>query len=285
MEAPTLIKIRTSSADLVNQVAEQVPRWKRLASEHTSDNMTAGHHVHQSSNIWSLVKDAFKSAQLYKCAYCESGLGKRGIRWQIEHYRPKARVDVWKSALTDFGDFTDQPPSADGGYYLLAYDIGNYLASCESCNNPKHNYFPVREGRQQATADSSVLALEQPLIINPIDAHDEDPEELIEFDGPIPRPAARLTCPARQRALATIEVLNLEREDLVLERSGLIFDVWLAFQTQNAPDKRGEIAKKFLERLDDDGGPHRNCMRSFLRLCGSNPGRAAALAEAATELI
>lgn len=50
----------------------------------------------------------------YKCAYCESRIEK----CEVEHYRPKGRVDG----------------SAHPGYYWLAYEWENLYPSCESCN-------------------------------------------------------------------------------------------------------------------------------------------------------
>src|ERR1022692_2698639 len=208
-----MIRIKTPASDIEKEVAESLPQWKSKAIKRTSENIAAGLGiVRRGGDIWSEVKPFFSAVQLNKCAYCESFLGERGVRWNVEHYRPKSRVDVWRPVSFKF---TDQPSPISGGYYLLAYDIGNYLGSCESCNNPKRSYFPVFASRQMNTADPSILAPERPLLINPIDTLDGDPEELIEFYGPIPWPRSQ-GGQSRLRALATIGVVNLGREDLVV---------------------------------------------------------------------
>lgn len=286
-----MIKIRTSSADIAKQVSERLPTWKTRAHERMVQDIEAGHHVSRSREIWSEIKSFFSDAQLKKCAYCESTLGEKkprgekgtlgatGVRWQVDHYRPEDRVDVWRpsseeSRSKEFSDFADQPAPALGGYYWLAYDISNYVGSCESCNNYKHCYFPVRTERQLTISDSAVLTSEEPLLINPIDAADDNPEELIEFYGPIPWPVQQ-TGPARQRALATIEILRLAlRDDLLIERSQQIFGAWFAYEHREDPGKDGVLAREFLAKVAEGSEPHCNCIRSFLRLCASNPDEA-----------
>lgn len=263
-----MIKIRPAE-DVVKWVSAHLPTWHGRAAERTEKDRFAGHYVKR-SGIWSELKPFFVETQIQKCAYCESLLGSNGMHWQVEHYRPKARVVSWqpKEPL----GFTDQP-SSDRGYYLLAYNANNYLASCGSCNGPKHDYFPVLGKRQLDTTDASALASELPLLINPIDAKDDDPEDLIEFFGPIPT-ARYLDGISRLRAQATIELLNLVQDRLVYDRCTLIVIAWGAYQDRDDEGKRGQAAQDFLAAAAERRIAHSNCVRSFLRLCETNQGEA-----------
>lgn len=273
-----MIKIKVSVAEIEDKVKERLPRWKGKAEDRTKGNIAARHHVPRKPEIWSEAKPFFAEAQLGKCAYCESFLGSRGIRWNVEHYRPKANVKTWQSSTLDF---TDQPTS--GGYYLLAYDIANYLGSCETCNNIKHNYFPVSAPRQMNTADGTILAREKPLLINPIDVHDDGPEDLIEFYGPIPKPKSTHNDP-RARALATIELTGLEREDLVRERCERVVAIWISYANRHAQGDGGQDAQTFLASISEKRA-HSSCMRAFLHLCQTSENEARSVYKEAARVL
>ena len=63
------------------------------------------------------MRSALRELFVNKCAYCESSLV--GGDMDVEHYRPKGGV----SEVPDHS-----------GYYWLAYDWENLVASCSFCN-------------------------------------------------------------------------------------------------------------------------------------------------------
>jgi hypothetical protein len=119
-----------------------------------------------------------------RCAYCESHIAdfQHG---DIEHFRPK-------KVVTDEYDAPILVHTADGeelehpGYYWLAYKWSNLLPSCITCNQPsgegigKRNRFPVEGGKYAIKEDE--VCEERPLLFNPIDPNDEDPEEHLGID-------------------------------------------------------------------------------------------------------
>ena len=99
-------------------------------------------------------------------------------RGDIEHFRPKKGV-------TDEKDVPVQiriagKPMEHPGYFWLAYNWHNLLLSCITCNQPgdegigKRLRFPVANG--QWAANDGEVPVEKPLLFNPIDPNDEDPE-------------------------------------------------------------------------------------------------------------
>ncbi|MBX9402340.1 hypothetical protein K4L06_13580 [Lysobacter sp. BMK333-48F3] len=170
------------------------------------------------------VAEAMRSLFAGKCAYCES-FHSASSPTDVEHYRPKAGVE---------GD------AAHRGYWWLAADWSNLLPSCALCNRRnglriaqpgmgraevsalapvtvgKGNLFPIR-GRR-ASGPRGDCEAEDPLLIDPTRRdparHLEWPQDKLSllaprFDGREPDPYGR----------ATIDVLGLNRQDLVEERS------------------------------------------------------------------
>jgi hypothetical protein len=262
-----LIKIDLSRPQLDNDILEAVPGWPQKAAELTAGNMAARRHTgSKDGDIWSDIKHVLVDAQLGKCAYCERVFSSSAVEIDVDHYRPKRRVLPWKSR--EF-EFHDKPDPGREGYYLLAYDPGNYLAACATCNRTyKRSYFPVRGDRQTDSSQAGELALEEPLLINPMDA--DDPENLIAFAGLVPR-ACLDTGRDQLRARATIELFNLARRDeLLRERAELIVNLWLAYQVRLASGSLGRNARKIIAAARESGSEHANCARSFLRLCESD---------------
>jgi hypothetical protein len=160
-----------------------------------------------------------------RCAYCESYIAdfQHG---DIEHFRPK-------KALTDENDVPVVVRTPDGeelkhpGYYWLAYKWSNLLPSCITCNQPgqegigKRNRFPLEGGKYAINEDE--VAEERPLLFNPIDPNDEDPEEHFGVD----LDSGLMTMKGgSMRANTCIKVFGLNiRDQLVNERKGAIEEV------------------------------------------------------------
>jgi hypothetical protein len=141
--------------------------------------------------IWSRLKRHLFDLFDGKCAYCES-LVEHISAGDVEHYRPKARVD----------DAQGHP-----GYFWLAYDYRNLLPCCEKCNRGrgKANHFPV-QGRHAWREEE--LAKERPLLLNP---YVDFPEEHLRFVPPRHDLCAGEVEGITPKGCKSIEVYNLRR--------------------------------------------------------------------------
>jgi hypothetical protein len=152
--------------------------------------------------IWGELKDYLFDLFDLKCAYCENTM--LAADWgAVEHYRPKNPVK---------GD-SEHPNHP--GYHWLAYEAENYLPTCNKCNGPKSNYFPLAAGSPRAYAAAEV-ANEKPLLLNP---YKDDPRKHLTFQasetdehfGPW---AKGLTDQGKE----TRKLLQLNRGDLLTDR-------------------------------------------------------------------
>jgi hypothetical protein len=128
-----------------------------------------------------------------KCAYCDARVTHVDVG-DVEHYRPKKRVDGEPS---------------HPGYYWLAYDVSNFLPACALCNRGrgKANHFPVVEGTR--ARDPNGLPTEQPLLFHPY--HDDGVEHFkILRTGQI--------VGRTDKGRTSVDVYGLKREGLPEER-------------------------------------------------------------------
>jgi uncharacterized protein (TIGR02646 family) len=140
-----------------------------------------------------------------KCAYCEQRLD---TGFDIENFRPKA---------------LEREPEATDHYWWLVYDWNNLLPSCTTCNRAKRNLFPIAGKRCAPGAIGDALLKENPLLIDPCE---HAPERFFEFTrtGNI-WPARWLTPKEKERAMTTIDLLQLDRPSLVMPRHAAIQQV------------------------------------------------------------
>jgi uncharacterized protein (TIGR02646 family) len=158
------------------------------------------------------VKAALRELYHNKCAYCESPVRAKAIM-EIEHYRPRNKITGEEK---------------HSGYYWLSYEWSNLLSSCKGCNSTKRNRFPIDSTGKRAPepefengtfnkkewwAGSKTLKAEKPLLLHP---EIDDPAKHIIFlpDGRVKGIDKRGQC--------TIEVCQLNRDDLVWERKKII---------------------------------------------------------------
>ncbi len=256
----------------------------------------AGRYFEPPKPIWNEIKWIYAGLQHDKCGYCERKLASvsRGtsrrvgksdrhsrslglIEFDIDHYRPKNPVDAWppeNQQLYSFatgGDFQT-------GYYWLAYDPKNYVAACKPCNTMlKGSYFPIAGSRAH---DGSNLADEKPLIIFPLG--EDNPEDLIHFDGVVPIPASiREDDYNYQRARVTIDLFDLvEREDLIQPRLEVIFGLFVALARTVGLD-----GEQWVSLLTAEHHSHTSCARSFVNLFRRDPTQAEAIADQARKLL
>lgn len=278
-----MIRYFITRADLEAKVRQVKQGWLERAAART-DGFTklAPPRYEEKGSIWSEIKEAFLTLQHDKCAYCERQLGgKNNLKeYDIEHYRPKSSVKLWPTEaikrerkLMDY-DFPTGDDS-DEGYYLLAYNICNYAASCTGCNSSfKSNYFPVAAQRVFGTDDYARLKAEEPYLLCPVgDTDDDDPEDVITFLGFLPVPKEQSGRRYR-RGRVTIDFFDLAvRDELIRERAKIITDLWTDHEILRAEHLSEELKDSARRRIADAvsaKSPHTNCARAYDRLCVDN---------------
>lgn len=211
-------------------------------------------------------------AQLFrhKCAYCESALDDEtsGV---IELHRPRSTSGGVLGKLARSVRITSSPgASSFDGYWWLAYAWENTLLACEICNRNKAAQFPVAGPRAAPGARGSALLAERPLLLDPCL---DDPEHHLAYDetGQV-RPAsprARAGTPASEklRAIATIDLLGLNRRDLVAARARAARALRQSWrQLLASPDPAA------LRSLLDPALPYQGLRRHLLRVwCAEAP--------------
>ncbi len=246
---------------------------------------------------WSKIKRAYMKIQASKCAYCEIKLEDGVIQHDVEHFRPKSNVKNWlnekrKTRLKNEGFDINLPlGGASKGYYLLPYNIFNYITACKVCNsNLKSDYFPIKNQRQTPSDDFNLLFTEEPYLPYPLGHFDQDaPEDLISFNGhiaainPIQTDQQKIS-----RAIVTIVFFELNlRPYLLKQRSEVVKKIFEAFNDKfTHPDlKRRKKADKDLIRWQKPTSEHTNCARSFYKLCESDLPKAFEYYEKACQCI
>lgn len=117
------------------------------------------------------VKEALKSAQHYKCCYCEARFD-ANYGGDVEHYRPKGAVGAGRTKIVP-------------GYYWLAYAWSNLFYACADCNQyRKRAAFPLADEACRARSHHDNETLESPLILDP--SGPRDPRFHIAFNGDVP---------------------------------------------------------------------------------------------------
>ncbi len=154
------------------------------------------------------VRDALHGMQHGKCCYCE-----RKRDWNresdIEHFRPKAEV-------TEAG-------AEHMGYWWLAYEWGNLFFSCRHCNQEhKKSFFPIENEANRAYSPDDDLKREQAYLIDPCE---EEPETMLTYDWGDDDFVWINSRPGSEKGRRTWEVLDLNRNELLEERAGLLSEL------------------------------------------------------------
>jgi hypothetical protein len=267
-----MIRYEITAAELNARIDKLAPSWRAAARRKTSAFQTAGEYKEKKGS-WSEIKPVFMELQGGKCAYCERRAGtdeKSTIEHDVEHFRPKSAVKAWPPAGSKLSYGFETGPASQKGYFLLAYNPLNYIASCKKCNTPyKSNYFPIARSKRLLTeTDFAKLAAEKPFLIYPISDIDDDPADLITFEGIVPSPRAP-TGHAFRRARVTIDFFDLAaREELLRERAELVKTIYMAFRGLSSRDStERSAATQTIRLIDSPRLPHRNCARAYYLLC------------------
>jgi hypothetical protein len=252
--------------------------WRTRAENRTLEFQRLGKYE-ESSSIWGEVKSHYINLQHDKCIYCEKKLegyerGEKrlsyaGVEWPLEHFRPKGKVKAWfpqepTSGLT----YDDTLPLGDDfdGYYLLAYHLFNYAASCHTCNSAlKWYYFPIAGSRVQGHPNPEDYRDERPYLVYPLDENDDDPEELITFllHQAVPKYTAEVDLWKYQRACVIIDFLGLNRQKLQALRAEHLRIYVLSNIKQNDTFA--------LSHLISPAGAFSSCSKCFILHCRKNP--------------
>jgi hypothetical protein len=244
---------------------------------------------------WSSVKHVFMAIQNEKCAYCErklAALGRGGAaEHDLEHFRTKNPVKSWP-APSDI-DF-ETGGAFKPGYYWLAFHLLNYCTACPKCNTGfKSNYFPVAGTRMQAPDGPSPRGnrSEQPFLIYPLGAIDDDPEEVVRFRGlaALP-PALDPLLPAKEqknahrnkRARVIIAFFGLnKREELLWGRAERLRELEKSLRDIESKDPdRMSHGQADIRRLTDGFSEHTACVRAMIRIYRNDPNTAQLFFEA-----
>lgn len=273
------------------RIEERVPGWFERAAERTEVFRSQGFY-RESSSIWSQIKRVYMELQEFKCGFCERRLEKSAfgnVEHDVEHFRPKARVDLWptpeilreRELSYGFSLGSGDPT----GYFLLPYHHENYLISCKTCNSAlKRNHFPMAGNPLWPGTQPRHMRGERPFLIYPLGAVDEDPERLITFDGVLPIPVGSRGH-KRRRAEVTIDFFALDRREVLLEeRAEGILALYLALHGAGVAETAAQAAL-VSARLTSNSAPHANCMRAFLERFQSDRPGAEQIAQAALDYL
>ncbi len=261
--------------------------WRTRAAERTDEFIAAGRYEEDSS-IWSEIKPVFMSVQFNKCVFCERQFEDESvgtIEHDLEHFRPKSAVKIWKPKDNPDGFGAPLGEASANGYFWLAYELENYAAACKICNSTlKSNCFPIAATRGVSADKGTALRnKEKPYLCYPIGKGDADPETLIDFIGTIARPHGR-SGHKRRRAEVMIDFFGLNRRDeLHFQRAKELMLLGLVLQKIDAGDASRDWQAD-ADSLIADSMPHAACKRAFLRRWQEARPFAEQLLDAATEV-
>lgn len=275
-----MIRIDVGSRELKSEVEAFKPGWIGRAKIRTA-NFITNENYEESSSIWSEIKPVYMKVQAFKCAYCERALGGRLVgrgEHDLEHYRPKNNVKVWPNATAKRERDLNYAFSTGGnlqtGYYWLAYNLGNYVTACKSCNSAlKSNYFPIAGTRPRGVRTIRQLnSSEKPFLIYPLGRSDVDPRTLITFLGAVAMPKPKRGA-GKQRAQVTIDFFRLnDRDELWTERFNCIREMWSHYdRLNNSGNARSrKDARQSIDELREPDSPHSSCANAFYDLCDTD---------------
>jgi len=198
--------------------AEWRERWQKAENElrNLPEGKTRSQIFAQYSDLWSDVKEHFRTLSHDKCWYCETSTHR--MPGEIDHYRPKAGV----------------AQSEHPGYWWLAFEWRNWRFVCKHCNSQytdpetgivggKGNHFPLLDGEKRRICSEhdyeeyEDLLDEDPMLLDPTERGDP---ELLTFtsDGrPAPAVEDKETI-NYQRVKKSIEIYHLNHSRLNRER-------------------------------------------------------------------
>jgi hypothetical protein len=263
-----MIRYALSHAQLRADIEREYPTWFTRAKTRTTKFIEQGR-FDEKSSIWSEAKHAFMLQQFNKCAFCErvfSAPQESRIEMDVEHFRPKGTVSGWEFVSPMNSYPVNTGLASTKGYYWLAYDVANYLASCKICNSQhKRTYFPIAGPRCEHPNDPAGIAAEQAYLVYPLGTVDTDPENLITFTGTVARPVVP-NGKQHARAAVIIDLFGLNtRDQLHVQRAEIIERFGNALIAV-ADGRAGPADHTYVAAIGDPIIPHAACLRAFKNL-------------------
>lgn len=182
------------------------------------------------------VREALVLIYGNKCAYCEARITAVATP-NVDHFRP---INSYATIIN---------PQHHNGYYWLGYEWTNLIQACPSCNQIKSSKFHLNNplNRQinspalvagipdypQHLINSMHLANEDPLLINP-EIIDPDIHLAVDYYGSL--------LPLNNSVYGenTINICDLNRDGLYVERAALIDSFILKIETEIYERYRGD---------------------------------------------
>lgn len=217
-----LLSDRAKKARAEARAYFSVPREKRLQTRFEFD-----------PTFWRQSVDELTKLFRQKCAYCETPYVQTSAPY-LDHFRPKALATglPGDSAKNYGASRTDLPD----GYWWLAYEWENLYCVCQICNHNKRDTFPVRGHRARPETTGDGLLKESPLLLDPCW---DNSETFFQFDNNghiMPNSELASDSEPAHRAQVTIQVLGLNRTDLIQRRSESAKEVRAALKSVPTPD-------------------------------------------------
>jgi hypothetical protein len=203
--------------DILSIEPYQFSTWKTKAQAKANAVLLSkknGEQYEFDSGIWGELKQYLFALAADKCAYCE-GRPLAVSSGDVEHYRPKKKVEE---------------DDKHEGYYWLAYEVENYLPSCEKCNRArgKMNHFPIGKKGKRATKPTDDLSKEKALLLNPFLT---DPTPHLKFITGDDQKQFGIVVGATEIGEVSVTVYNLNRHPLVEERRQVVRDLRTSLST------------------------------------------------------
>src|SRR5262245_23056525 len=157
--------------------------------------------------LWRKTTEDLRRLFRGKCAYCEKRFAKSETIL-VDHFRPTGHAKQLGGS------------SSPDHYWWLAYEYENLYPACADCHRHKGTMFPVKGQRAAKGEVGKDLRKERALLLDPCS---DNPQEYLYFlkDGRVvPASGRGRDQKARaERARATIEILGLNRKELVKARA------------------------------------------------------------------
>lgn len=176
--------------------------------------------------------DALRNLFNGKCAYCESFIPLELTRSEYDHFRPKSGARGLEKEFSN------------DHYWWLTYEWDNLYYSCANCNQYKSTWFPVEGNRVPiGTPHRIIINTEKSLLIDP--CYDK-PEDHLTYNeqGEI----SFLTA----KGQTTIEILKLNRAELVLSRKKTIADLQVKWTLVTTTFNRKRPNKEILKEIHQE---------------------------------
>jgi len=180
----------------------------------------------KSYRIPNSIREALHVLFNNKCAYCETKVElKKQVSGKIN---PLHKITTQKISTEDISHVNHYRPKTNSKgfekssiqldhYWWLTYEWKNLYLSCSRCNMVKSNWFPLESGRAKILADyDATLIQEKNLLLDPCN---DDIEDHLDYDLESGSVAGKT-----KKGNITIEILNLNRKDLVNARYKAIRD-------------------------------------------------------------